>query len=243
MNTVFKHIERKIYAQTFLQQVDVRLEYNPLQREWVQEEDVISFFNNHFQIEANFSTLLEDRVFLKDNEQQLAFLFSSDAAMLSVGYLNYRSFYDSVLPNVYHIKDFVFNLWKQHEVTAAIRKVNVFSMDNNINLDEDAFHSLLYETVFSSEFLQVAPEVTTSKIDGNQVVVQERSIEDILFRTYIIKRKNGVYSLFLETIKSKKVVASTLEETLEGMNVTLYDAFHWSVGANIIAIMDKEEEK
>ena len=105
MNTVFKHIERKIYAQTFLQQVDVRLEYNPLQREWVQEEDVISFFNNHFQIEANFSTLLEDRVFLKDNEQQLAFLFSSDAAMLSVGYLNYRSFYDSVLPNVYHIKE------------------------------------------------------------------------------------------------------------------------------------------
>lgn len=243
MNTVFKHIERKIYAQTFLQQVDVRLEYNSLQRECVQEEDVISFFNNHFQIEANISTLLEDRVFLKDNEQQLAFLFSLDAAMLSVGHLNYISFYDSVLPNVYHIKDFVFNLWKQQEVTAAIRKVNVFTLENNIDMPEETFNSLLYETVFSTEFLQVDPEIITSEIDGNSITVQNRSVDDVLFRTYIIKRENGAYSLLLETIQSKKVGAHTLEETLEGMNVTLYDAFHWSVGTNIIAIMNKEEEK
>ena len=241
MNTVFKHIERKIYAQTFLQQVDVRLEYNSLQRERIPEEDVISFFNNHFQIEANISTLLEDQVFLKDNQKQLAFLFSSDAAMLSVGHLNYRSFYDSVLPNVYHIKDFVFNLWKQQEVTAAIRKVNVFTMDNNINLAEDDFHSLLYETVFSSEFLQLASKATTWEIDGNSIMVQNRSVDEVLFRTYIIKRENGDYSLFLETILSKKDVGQTLEETLEVMNLILYDAFHWSVGANIIAIMNKEE--
>lgn len=243
MNTVFKHIERKIYAQTFLQQVDVRLEYNSLQRERIPEEDVISFFNNHFQIEANISTLLEDGVFLKDNQTQLAFLFSSDAAMLSVGHLNYRSFYDSVLPNVYHIKDFVFNLWKQQEVTAAIRKVNVFTMDNNINLAEDDFHSLLYETVFSSEFLQLASKATTWEIDGNSIMVQNRSVDEVLFRTYIIKRENGDYSLFLETILSKKEVGQTLEETLEVMNLILYDAFHWSVGANIIAIMNKEEQK
>lgn len=241
MNTVFKHIERKIYAKTFLQQVDVKLEYNSLQSECVPEGEVASFFNNHFQIDANSSTLFNDNIFLKDDHQQLAFLFSSNTAMLSVGYLNYRSFYDSVLPNVYHIKDFVFNLWKQQEVSVAIRKVNVFTMDNNINLAEEDFHSLLYETVFSSEFLQVVPKMTASEIDGNSVTIQERSIEDVLFRTYIIKRENGAYSLLLETIKSKKAVAHTLEETLEGMNATLYDAFHWSVGANIIAIMNKEE--
>ena len=243
MNTVFKHIERKIYAQTFLQQVDVRLEYNSLKRECISDVDVISFFNNHFNIDANISTLLDENIFLKDDQQQLAFFFSSDATMLSVGHLNYRSFYDSVLPNVYHIKDFVFNLWKQQEVTAAIRKVNVFTMDNNIDLSEDAFHSLLYETVFSSEFLQVASKMTTWEIDGNSIIVQNRSVDEVLFRTYIIKRENGDYSLFLETILSKNAVGQTLEEILEEMNLILYDAFHWSVGANIIAIMDKEEQK
>ena len=50
MNDIFEHIERKVYKRTFLQQVDVRLEYPILKEEKLTSELVGAvdlFFKNH----------------------------------------------------------------------------------------------------------------------------------------------------------------------------------------------------
>lgn len=243
MSTIFGNIERKVYAKTFLQQVDVRLEYPAIKQDAITDGDVESFFKNHFDVGASSSVLLEDDVFLKDDQKQLAFLFSADAAMVCVGHLNYRSFYDSVLPNVYHIKDFVFNLLKQEGVVSYIRKVNVFTFENNADLSEDEFSAVLYDNVFSPDFLNVTPTRDVSEVNGKTTTVQLRVVENVFFMTYIIPRENGKYSLFLETILKAEADRLSLESELERMNNLLYNAFHWSVGKNIITVMNKEEEQ
>ena len=122
MNDIFEHIERKVYKRTFLQQVDVRLEYPILKKEELTSELVGAvdlFFKNHFQLEQNDIPLSE--IFLKDDELQLALSFTPIASMLSVGYKNYSTFDDSVLSYLDPLKKYVFNVLGKRDVSPFSR--------------------------------------------------------------------------------------------------------------------------
>ena len=51
MNGTFIHIDRKVYKNTFLQQVDVRLEYPSIAKDDIPKR-AVDFFKKHFGIDV-----------------------------------------------------------------------------------------------------------------------------------------------------------------------------------------------
>ena len=249
MNEIFEHIERKVYKRTFLQQVDVRLEYPIIEKEKLTPElveAVDEFFKNHFQLEQNNIPLSENEIFLKDDEQQLAFRFAPIASMLSVGYKNYNTFYDSVLPYLYPLKEYVFKVLGRREVKTYLRKVNVFSTDNQSEVAQDKLERLFLQNVFSSAFLSAEESKSRVRIDGEETELSVRNFKTDGFtlelRTYILHRENGLTSLFLDSIVSFDAGSSGLEDMLKKANSLLFDSYHWAVSEGIIDVMNKETE-
>lgn len=249
MNDIFEHIERKVYKRTFLQQVDVRLEYPILKNEDLTPEllgAVDEFFKNHFQMEQNEIPLSEKGMLLKDDEQQLAFSFTPIASMLSVGYKNYNTFYDSVLSYLYPLKEYVFKVLGRRDVDAYLRKVNVFSFENQPDLAPEKQERLFLQNVFSSAFLNAEEAKSRATIDGEdtEMIVRNFVIDDfaIEIRTYFLHRDNGLTSLFLDSIVNFDADSSNFEDLLQTANSLLYDSYHWTVSEGIIDIMSKEDE-
>ena len=249
MNDIFEHIERKVYKRTFLQQVDVRLEYPILKKDELTSElvgSVDEFFKNHFQMEQSEIPLSEKEMFLKDDEQQLALSFTPVASMLSVGYKNYSTFDDSVLPYLDPLKEYVFNVLGKRDVKAYLRKVNVFSFENQIELPQEKQERLFLQNVFSASFLNSEESKSRVKIDGEETEMSVRNFKADEFtleiRTYFLHRENGLISLFLDSIVNFNAESSNLEDWLKTANSLLYDSYHWAVSEGIINIMNNDAE-
>lgn len=247
MNGIFEHIERKVYKRTFLQQVDVRLEYPILEKDDLTPDlvgSVEEFFKNHFQLEQNDIPLSEKEMFLKDDEQQLALSFTPVASMLSVGYKNYNTFYDSVLSYLYPLKEYVFNVLGKSDVKACLRKVNVFSTDIRDELTQEKQERLFLQNVFSSAFLNADESKCRVKIEGEDTDVFVRNFKTDDFtleiRTYFLHRENRLTSLFLDSLVTFNANSSNLEDLLKTANSLLYDSYHWSVSDGVIDIMNKD---
>lgn len=249
MNGTFEHIERKVYKRTFLQQVDVRLEYPVIGKDELTSalvEAAGAFFKKHFQLDSKDRSLIERELFLKDDEQQLALLFSPAASMLSVGYKNYNTFYESVLPHLYPVKEYVLNVLGKTDVRAYLRKVNVFSIENHSEEDQEKRDRLFLQNVFSSDFLNTEYSKSNAVIDGENTELYIRSfqIDDVSLelRTYFLHPDSGVSSIFFDSIVCFDAGASNLDVLLEKSNNILYDVYHWSVSEGIIDIMNSEVE-
>ena len=251
MNDLFPHIDRKVYNRTFLQQVDVRLIYPTITRAGVSDTFINgadTFFQNHFGINVDLNQLMDKSVFLEVENKQIAFIFSSAASMLSVGYKDYRTFYDSVLPNVYPVKEFVFNLLGVGYTDVYVRKLNVFTFDVNEDIDIERNKRLIYQNVFSEEFLNHAVERDNVVIRDCNTEIEVRRFKnekkELLCRTYILPHEEkGAYALFLDNIIRFSTDSNALEINLQEVNNVLYDAFHWAVNDEVIDIMDKEDRK
>ena len=249
MNDIFEHIERKVYKRTFLQQVDVRLEYPILKKEELTPELVGAvdlFFKNHFQLEQNDIPLSEKEMFLKDEEQQLALSFTPIASMLSVGYKNYSTFDDSVLSYLDPLKEYVFNVLGRRDVKAYLRKVNVFSFESHTEIPQEKQERLFLQNVSSSAFLNYEESKSRVNIDGEETEMSFRNFKTDDFtleiRTYFLHRENGLTSLFLDSIVNFNAEPSNLEDWLKTANSLLYDSYHWAVSEGIINIMNNESE-
>jgi hypothetical protein len=249
MNDIFEHKERKVYKRTFLQQVDVRFEYPILAKDELTHELVESvgeFFRNHFQLEQNDIPLSEKEIFLKDDEQQLALSFTPVASMLSVGYKNYNTFYDSVLSNLYPLKEYVFKVLGKSDAKACLRKVNIFSTDYHSELAQEKQERLFLQNVFSSAFLNAEESKSRVIRDGEDTELSIRSFKiddfNLEIRTYFLHRESGFTSLFLDSVVSFDADSSSVEEMLTKANSLLYDSYHWAVSEGIIDIMNKDAE-
>ena len=247
MNDIFEHIERKVYKRTFLQQVDVRLEYPILKKEELTSELVGAvdlFFKNHFQLEQNDIPLSE--IFLKDDELQLALSFTPIASMLSVGYKNYSTFDDSVLSYLDPLKKYVFNVLGKRDVKAYLRKVNVFSFENQTELPQEKQERLFLQNVISSALLNFEESKSRVNLDGEDTEMSVRNFKTNDFtleiRTYFLHRENGLTSLFLDSIVNFNAESSNLEDSLKAANLLLYDSYHWAVSEGIINIMNNDTE-
>ena len=249
MNDIFEHKERKVYKRTFLQQVDVRLEYPVIDKDELTSEFVEAtdgFFRNYFQLESSESPLAEKDLLIKYDDQQLAFNFSPNACMLSVGYENYKTFYESVLPYLYPVKEYSLNILGRSPLHVGYRKLNVFSFDNDAKDDVEKESRLFLQNVFSPEFLNA--EVSTSNeiigSENTKVSVRDFLINDfrLELRTYFLHPKDGVSSLFFDSRVYFDADSSNLEELLTIANSLLYDSYHWAVSDGIINIMNNDAE-
>lgn len=249
MKDVFEHIERKVYKHTFLQQVDVNLEYPIIKKDELTSAFVglaDAFFRNHFHAELNEIPLSEKNIFFKDDDQQLAFRFTPIASMLSVGYKNYNTFYDSVIPHLYPLKEYVFNVLGRDEVRTSLRKVNVFSVEKHTELDQVKQDRLFLQNVISSALLNTEASKSEVIIEGENTEVSVRKFQidgfTLELRTYFLHRKEGLISLFLDSIVSFDADVSNVEDLLKKANDILFDVYHWSVSEGIIDIMNNDSE-
>lgn len=249
MSSVFEHIERKVYKHTFLQQVDVNLEYPIIKKDELTSDFVRlagAFFRNHFQTELNEIPLSKKNIFLKNDERQLAFRFTPIASMLSVGYKNYKTFYDSVLPYIYPLKEYVFKVLGRNEVRTYLRKVNVFSVEKQTELDQEKQDRLFLQNVISSDFLNTDASKSEVIIEGENTEVSVRSFQidgfTLELRTYFLHQKEGLSSLYLDSIMSFDADVSNVEDMLKMANDILFDAYHWSVSEGIIDIMNNDTQ-
>ena len=192
-------------------------------------------------MEQNEIPLSEKGMLLKDDEQQLAFSFTPIASMLSVGYKNYNTFYDSVLSYLYPLKEYVFKVLGRRDVDAYLRKVNVFSFENQPDLAPEKQERLFLQNVFSSAFLNAEEAKSRATIDGEdtEMIVRNFVIDDFAMeiRTYFLHRDNGLTSLFLDSIVNFDADSSNFEDLLQTANSLLYDSYHWTVSEGIIDIM------
>lgn len=246
MNGSFIHIDRKVYKNTFLQQVDVRLEYPSIAKDDIPKR-AVDFFKKHFGIDVVTDQILKKQIGLRDDKTQLAFHFSPSASMLSVGYKDYHTFYDSVLPHLYPIKEYVFNVLGQSDVKVGLRKLNIFSFKKHENIDQAKANRLIYQNIFSQNFLSADSLVEIEVRSGHNTEVGVRKFSvgliEIDIKTFILphEEKEDMSVLYMESTACFDADVSNVERILEEANNTLYDAYHWAVNDSIIDIMNRED--
>ena len=134
----------------------------------------------------------------------------------------------------------------KRDVKAYLRKVNIFSTDNHTELAQEKQERLFLQNVFSSAFLNAGESKYRAIVDGEdtELTVRNFHVDDFTLeiRTYFLHRRNGLTTLYLDSVVNFNTDSYNLEDKLKKANSLLYDSYHWAVSEGIIDIMNKDAE-
>lgn len=256
MSYMFKHIERRVYDSTFLQQVDIRVEYDRVVKGSVSSDfgvKLFDFIKNFFNcsIDNPEEVFFSKSLFFINQEEQVAFNFSPEYTQISIGHKNYMDFYRSALSKYSSLSEFLFNIIKAVNLKVYLRKVNVFPVKLEDNTLTENVERQVFDLFLSDDLLGVEPDKSLEVLNNKPVSVDTRIVDsDSLsysFRTFVLSSLEDEKSMgfFLDILVGSVISnsdSSSLYTSLLQINDSIYDAFHWAVRPVVIEMMSHKDK-
>ncbi|MCQ2360942.1 MAG: TIGR04255 family protein [Paludibacteraceae bacterium] len=239
---------RREYKNTFLQNVLVEIdfkEWNLIDREDVSRkwnEFVVSNFNN--SNETNLSVdLLEKPIRVSRKDGFCSFFFSRSVVSAVVGAKDYRTFVDSVIPQIYKLSKFLTDVISINEVTRlSLRKINIWqfkSKDTSPIQSEEVRKILFSNALITHEESEVLNEEERNIGDMHKYEWEDGDKKAIVKTFFISPKQTGVFAQILdsELQMTKSIQIDQVQDNFIELNNILYNLYHWCVSESVIDIM------
>lgn len=237
MEYPFAHKERKVYANTFLQNVLVEWYYTPVTGN-LDQDCIKHFLAEKFKIQIEDGKDLQYPIIVSSKAKDVQLFFDRDAFKLNVRVNLYKGFDSLIL-----LLESGFDYLKLNNIRdihrCLIRKIDVFPFQNVSG--NNTSNETLLSKIFSKDLLE-GISVSSNKafqsfwsknfnreVDSENVNIkfgfQRKQIENNMVLDFSVDR-------------NKDISIDMIEKNLLEMNQILYNAFHWSVNQDIIDIME-----
>lgn len=249
MTLPFKEIPHRLYKNTFLQNVFVS--YTFQSDEGMVDSPAIkdefdNFICSQFGLEPNDSFPAEP-ISLSSSDKMISFLFFRNKASVRVGARNYRSFEDSVVPQVVKLDKFISLLKVDSVSRLALRKINIWpiSVDAAMSLSDDAIE-IIEREVFSDDLLSE----TNVQLDNKEESIPIRkkcewvndaikiTVRTAFMRDDRVPKNKGNLVLDIEVVLNNGTALDETKDQLLMLNDKLFNVYHWCVNSTIIKIME-----
>lgn len=246
----FKEIPHRLYKNTFLQNVFVSYTFQSddgtVDSPAIKDE-FDNFICSQFGLEPNDSFPAEP-ISLSSSDKMISFLFFRNEASVRIGARNYRSFEDSVVPQVVKLYKFISLLKVDSVSSLALRKINIWpiSVDAVISLNDGEIEKIEKE-VFSSDLLSEANvplDEEERSIPIRKKCVWENDSINFTVRTAFMRDRvsnnKGNLVLDIEVVLNSNTKLDDAKSQLLLLNDKLFNVYHWCVNSTIIKIMEEE---
>lgn len=251
MNTEIKHINYRIYPNTFIQNVVVVMGFD---NDSVNPKfDVIPTDRLKTFLKDNFGFQLQDgepkkQASLSSEELGLNFQFFTNKVSLRVNCINYQSFEATVMPLIYKLRSYLLEVLGKDSVDyIKIRKVDMFPFQLMGNPDNTIFGKMMHHLL--SKDLLDGPVEGVEKTEEAVTDIERRTLSDAEFdyvvKTGVVKSasEQGVYLVILDTSSTTKtdrypnINKNNIEEILQNQNQRMFDLYHWAVTDEVKKVM------
>lgn len=244
MEYPFAHKDRKIYANTFLQNVLVEWYYTPITEE-LDQDRVKYFLSEKFKIQIEEGKDLQYPIIVSSKAKEVQIFFGRDVFRMNMRVNLYKGFGSLV-----SLLGYGFDYLKLNEIQnvhrCLIRKIDVFPFQNmsGNNTSNETLLSKIFSkglldgiSVSSNNAFQSFWSKSFNKNDGSENVIinfgfrlkqndlSDKQVENNMVLDFSVDRKMDMPS-------------DMIKNNLFEMNQILFDAFHWSVNQDIIDIME-----
>ena len=244
----FKDTPHRLYKNTFLQNVFASISFETGKKQDTDAEikdKLHSFIKFQFGLDVRDS-FPEEPMALTSSDGMLSFLFSKNVSSVKVGARNYRSFDDSVVPQILKIEQYIEVLKLMSIQRLSLRKINIWPVLVN-NLNELDANKIVSE-IFSTELLKSKP-IEFDSSDENLPLLGKYIWSDealqVTIRTAFINDENeelkGRLILDIEAALDCITSADAIRSQFSLLNSTLFNAYCWSVRPEILKIMEGEK--
>lgn len=239
--------EHRVYTNTFLRRVIVYVSFDKKSLDFFDDIFTISlkkYLLSMYNVEG-IGDFPHKAIELKNDEDNTEILLSNGAFLMTFDQKGYKSFIDSVVPQLIRLKLFAEQIMKATDYTELrIRKVNVWRF--GFKEKTDITYNIAAQAVFSSDLLQANNKVQLSEEEKvlpiqSKLQWNEKS-QTINLLTGFAKLDDKTSNLVLDTeiLESAKVKTSELTDTLLELNGTMFAAYQWSINDKVRNLMDKK---
>ena len=251
MDYPFKKIEHCIYRNTFLQETIIEFEFEDISKNNnsnLVSEHFNSFVKSSFGIELSDSNLdLSNRhIVISSQDTATKYVFENNKIQLRIGSKVYKSFNDSVIPNIKKIEDFFDKVLPNKQIYhSSLRKINLLPIQN---IPEGTSLKIILDKIFSKELL-VEENQNLQNDDINTLVKWEKE-KNFRWKDYDIIIRYGFKNqqiddkdcILLLDIEVRNSTASNINDVpLKEYNDIIFDAYHWAINASVLQLMNKKE--
>ena len=251
MNAEIEHINYRIYPNTFIQNVVVVMGFdndsdNP-------EFDTIPTNRLRTFLKDNFGFQLPNeepkkQASLSSEELGLNFQFYTNKVSLRVNCMNYQSFEATVMPLIYKLRSYMFEVLGKDSVDyIKIRKVDMFPFQLMDNPDNSIYGKMMHH-LLNNDLLD-SPADGVEKTKDGVTDIERRTLSDenfdFIVKTGVVKSvtESGVYLVILDTSSKTradsypKIDKNNIEEVLRHQNQRMFDLYHWAVTDEVKNVM------
>lgn len=245
----FDSAKYKKYKRSFIQQVMVALFFDKVEPNEQHKQAWFDYCLSNFNSSPS-GNVMSNPIQISKKDGTLSFAFSNGMVGTRINAIAYSNFSDTIIPQVYKLRQFVDNVVGKD---TKIRKIKIFKV-NGWQVETKDFFKLLKEGLqaqfFSEEYLSYREHFVETNVENQLIVPKEHVWEENgnLFKISSgwlnVKDSPGVYRLLLNTeyLKLKKdgIALSDVESILTEMNSSLFDAFEWVVSDKVKEMMEME---
>lgn len=242
------HIRRE-YKNTFLQNVLVKIDFKErnlidseeVSRKW--NEFVVSNFNNSSNKTNLPVDFFETPIRVSRKDGNCSFFFSKKVVSAVVGAKDYRTFVDSVIPQIYKISKFLTDVISTNEITRlSLRKINIwqFKFNGTSSIKPDEVRKILFSNALMSHEESRALNEDEQNIDNLHKYEWEDGDKKAIVKTFFIPPKQAnVFAQVLDTElqMNTPIQINQVQDNFIELNNILYNLFHWCVSERVIDVM------
>ena len=253
----FESIAHKEYVNTFLVNTTVSL----ITEDWNGQfkdgfaDHFSGFVKRFFGLEKDGHDFIERKeLSLKSHDDDVSYSFRPDKVYLRVGRKSYRTFVNSIIPDVLPLKVFLFGVMEKESIeNVMVRKLNIFPIqaDSLEEIKQNAqkiYGSIFKPAILDSLSQDNPPENTPWILDFRKGIFVDKE-DEMAIRIGISQSKGSknVFNVVLDSSTRCKIPSAigegSVDRILLRQNDQLFDAFHWCVSDEIIHLMEKKDPK
>ena len=186
-------------------------------------------------------------------DQKIAFEFGPSVAVVRVSQGAYTTFAASILPEVYKLRRFVYDVLGLPRVRRIdVRKISVFPImiEGEPPTEENVGEHL--SMVLSDNVLSLmtmdhipGPDGTVGSFTRSMMEDRETGLRYTIL-TGLVKdqERENIYNVILDAtcfyMPANGIAQIGLEEMLTKMNQNVYELYHWAVRDHVIEFMDRD---
>lgn len=241
----------KVYNQTFLRNVDIRMVLTgssvDVERYW---KDFKTFAQKHFRVEVTDNYVDKAFAFFTDERNETRFGFSPYEAYISWGNAGYHSFEKTMRPSLEDVwGDFLQDVLHRETVKGlSIKKIDVFPFQistENVNVN------YLLDYVFNSSEIKDLEHIKAEKQSRLTKVMKVEKYDlgnhaDLSVAMGFEVKEASETDIWLDLTVDYLPVGgldkASMIEVASGLNAIMHDAFRHVISNNILEIMEGENQ-
>lgn len=254
MNTIFSKAEHIHHNKTFL--LDIVIEYNfePVAEDGDLDNRFKEFLHNSFGINTEGLSFVGGEHSLRKDDGSLSFYFSNGRVATKIGGQAYFNFIETARPTIYKIREFLEQVLDLKTLeNIKIKKTNCWPFINEApSLNDKKIRDDLRLFVFSEQLQESLKadkdEKATGLIEDLKTYSFSNDDFSIKLRSYTALHKGNddiqknYINLFLDIIGTLAtnggIKIDDIEDETTSLNNEIYNCFQWCISDKIREIMD-----